>query len=63
MENWGNWTFSKENENLLIETLNKFTTDHQCNLADEPRKNILSSLTNLSKVYIIIIKMKINLRY
>lgn len=48
METWGVWTFSKENENLLVEVLNKFATD-QCDL-DKPRKSVLSTLTNLSKV-------------
>lgn len=49
METWGDWTFSKENENLLVEVLNKFATE-QWNL-DEPRKSVLSTLTALSKVY------------
>lgn len=55
METWGSWTFSKENNHLLVETLNKFTTDNQCNLIDTPTKIILSSLANSLKVQYTII--------
>jgi len=48
METWGNWTFSKENEDLLAGVLNKFASD-QCTL-DTPKKVFLSSLAASSKV-------------
>ncbi|KAL4148475.1 hypothetical protein QTP88_002708 [Uroleucon formosanum] len=47
METWGNWTFSKENEDLLAGVLNKFASD-QCSL-DTPKKVLLSSLAASSK--------------
>lgn len=48
MEAWGSWTFNRENENLLIQVLNKFATN-QCNL-EKPIKDVLSSLAAPSKV-------------
>lgn len=47
MENWGSWTFSKENEDLLAGVLNKFASD-QCSL-DTPKKVLLSCLAASSK--------------
>lgn len=48
MENWGSWTFSEENENLLADVLKEFATD-QCSL-DASRKAALATLAAMSKV-------------